>query len=98
MEVINLSLFAQTLASGIQSLNLQEAAPAFNPSHLAKALAIGLGTIGPGIGIGIIGGKAVEAAGRNPEVLSQIRTLMILAIAFAESLAIFALVIAFIIP
>ena len=70
----------------------------FNPTYLAKALAIGLGTIGPGIGIGIIGGKAVEAVGRNPEVISQIRTLMILAIAFAESLAIFALVIAFIVP
>jgi F-type H+-transporting ATPase subunit c len=69
-----------------------------NPTHLAKALAIGLGAIGPAIGIGIIGGKAVEAAGRNPEVISQIRTLMILAIAFAESIAIFALVISLIIP
>ena len=63
-------------------------------NSIAMALAIGLGAIGPGIGIGIIGGKAVEALGRNPEVASQIRTLMILAIAFAESIAIFALVIA----
>ncbi|OGK17609.1 ATP synthase F0 subunit C [Candidatus Roizmanbacteria bacterium RIFCSPHIGHO2_01_FULL_39_8] len=63
---------------------------------LATALAIGLGVIGPGIGIGIIGGKAVEAMGRNPEAESTIRNTMILGIVFAESLAIFALVIAFI--
>ncbi len=64
---------------------------------LATALAMGLGAIGPGIGIGIIGGKALEAIGRNPEVENKIRVNMILAIAFAEALAIFALVIAFLI-
>lgn len=63
---------------------------------IATALAIGLGVIGPGIGIGIIGGKAVEALGRNPEAESTVRNTMILGIVFAESLAIFALVIAFI--
>lgn len=63
---------------------------------LATALAIGLGVIGPGVGIGIIGGKALEAMGRNPEAEGTIRTTMILAIVFAESLAIFALVIALI--
>ncbi len=63
---------------------------------LATALAIGLGVIGPGIGIGIVGGKAVEALGRNPEAEASIRNYMILGIVFAESLAIFALVIAFI--
>ncbi len=63
---------------------------------LATALAIGIGTLGPGIGIGIIGGKAVEALGRNPEVEASIRTTMILGIVFAEALAIFALVIALI--
>jgi F-type H+-transporting ATPase subunit c len=63
---------------------------------LATAIAIGIGVLGPGIGIGIIGGKAVEALGRNPEAESSIRNTMILAIVFAESLAIFALVIAFI--
>lgn len=60
---------------------------------IATALAIGLGAIGPGIGIGIIGGKAVEALGRNPEAESAIRTTMILAIAFAEAVAIYVLVI-----
>lgn len=64
---------------------------------LGTALAIGLGAIGPGIGIGIIGGKALEAIGRNPEVESKVRTNMILGIAFAEAVAIYSLVIALII-
>jgi F-type H+-transporting ATPase subunit c len=64
---------------------------------IGAAIAIGLGVLGPGIGIGIIGGKAVEALGRNPEAESSIRSTMILAIALAEGLAIFALVIALII-
>ncbi|MBI3366299.1 ATP synthase F0 subunit C [Candidatus Roizmanbacteria bacterium] len=63
---------------------------------LGTALAIGLGAIGPGIGVGIVGGKAVEALGRNPEAESTIRNTMILAIAFAEAIAIYALVIALI--
>ncbi|MDO8609963.1 MAG: ATP synthase F0 subunit C [bacterium] len=63
---------------------------------LGTALAIGLGAIGPGIGIGIIGGNAVSAIGRNPDAESSIRTTMILALAFAEALAIYALVIALI--
>lgn len=64
---------------------------------LGTALAIGLGAIGPGLGIGLIGGRALEALGRNPEAEASIRTTMILAIAFAESVAIFALVVALII-
>lgn len=64
---------------------------------IGTALAIGLGAIGPGIGIGIIGGKAVEALGRNPEAEGSIRTIMILGIAFAEAVAIYALVISLLI-
>ena len=64
---------------------------------LAKALAIGLGAIGPGIAIGMIGAKAVEAIGRNPEASGKILVPMLLAIAFAEAVAIYALIIAFII-
>ncbi|MDQ3238886.1 MAG: ATP synthase F0 subunit C [bacterium] len=64
---------------------------------IASAIAIGVGTIGPGIGIGIIGGKAMEAIGRNPEALNVIRTNMILTVVFCEALAIFALLIALII-
>ena len=61
---------------------------------LAAALAIGLGVIGPGIGIGILGAAAMNAIGRNPEAAPQITTNMILAIAFAEALGIYALVVA----
>jgi F-type H+-transporting ATPase subunit c len=61
---------------------------------IATALAVGLGVIGPGIGIGIIGGKAIEAMGRNPEAESTIRNTMFLAIGLTESLAILAFVMA----
>ena len=62
---------------------------------LAKALAIGIGSIGPGLGIGFIGAKAMEAIGRNPEAAGRILVPMLLASAFAEAIAIYALVIAF---
>ena len=62
---------------------------------IAKALAIGLGAIGPAIAIGMIGAKAMEAIGRNPESASKILVPMLLAAAFAEAVAIYALVIAF---
>ena len=64
---------------------------------LATALAIGLGTLGPGVGVGLIGKGALEALGRNPEASSDIRTVLILSVAFAEAIAIYALVIALII-
>ncbi|OGM13457.1 ATP synthase F0 subunit C [Candidatus Woesebacteria bacterium RIFCSPLOWO2_01_FULL_39_23] len=64
---------------------------------LATALAIGLGMIGPGIGVGLIGKGALEAIGRNPEAGNQVTTTLILSIAFAEAIAIYALVIALII-
>ncbi|RLC68652.1 MAG: hypothetical protein DRI26_09905 [Chloroflexi bacterium] len=63
---------------------------------LAAGLAIGLGAIGPGIGVGIIGLGALQAIGRNPEARGPIMTNMILAIAFAEAIAIYALIIAII--
>lgn len=63
---------------------------------LAMAIAVGLGVIGPGIGIGIIAGRAAEAIGRNPEASGKIQSTMIIGIAFTEALAIFALVIGFI--
>lgn len=62
---------------------------------LAKALAIGIGAIGPGLGVGFIGAKAMEAIGRNPEATGKILVPMLLACAFAEAIAIYALVIAF---
>jgi F-type H+-transporting ATPase subunit c len=64
---------------------------------IAAAIAMGLGAIGPGLGIGILAAKALEAIGRNPEAASKIQTTMILAIAFTEAIAIYALVVALII-
>ena len=61
--------------------------------EIGAALAIGLGALGPGIGVGLIGAKAVEAIGRNPEASGLVQTNMILGIAFAEAIAIYALVI-----
>lgn len=62
----------------------------------AAVLAISVGSIAPAISIGLIGSKASEAIGRNPDAASKIQTSMILAIAFAEAIAIYALVIALI--
>lgn len=64
-------------------------------STLAKAIAIALGSIGPAIAIGMIGSKAMEAIGRNPEASGKVFVPMLLAAAFAEAIAIYALVIAF---
>ncbi|MFA6016582.1 MAG: ATP synthase F0 subunit C [Patescibacteria group bacterium] len=63
---------------------------------LTVALSIAVGAVAPALAIGMIGSKAVEALGRNPEAESAIRTTMILALAFAEAIAIYALVVALI--
>ncbi|HEX9014652.1 MAG TPA: ATP synthase F0 subunit C [Chloroflexota bacterium] len=62
---------------------------------LAAGLAMGLGAIGPGIGIGYGAGKAVEAIGRNPEIQGTILVPMLIGLGMAEAVAIYALVIAF---
>jgi F-type H+-transporting ATPase subunit c len=64
---------------------------------IAVAATIIFGTMMPAVAIGKIGTKAAEAIGRNPEAASKLQTAMILAIAFAEALAIYALVVALII-
>ncbi len=63
---------------------------------IGVGLAVGLGAIGPGIAIGLIGGKAIEAIGRNPEVAAKVQGIMILTIVFAEAIAIYSLVISLI--
>lgn len=63
----------------------------------ATAGAIAIGTIAPAIAIGWIGSRGADAIGRNPEAAPKIQTAMILAIAFAEAIAIYALVVALII-
>ena len=61
---------------------------------LGAALAIALGVVGPGVGIGILGAGAMGAIGRNPEAAGAITTNVILAIAFAEALGIYSLIVA----
>ncbi|HTY39601.1 MAG TPA: ATP synthase F0 subunit C [Candidatus Paceibacterota bacterium] len=56
-----------------------------------------IGTIAPAISIGLIGSKAADAIGRNPEAAPKVQTAMILSLAFAEAIAIYALVVALII-
>ncbi|HEX9664301.1 MAG TPA: ATP synthase F0 subunit C [Patescibacteria group bacterium] len=64
---------------------------------IMAGLTIAVGAIFPALAIGKMGAKAVESIGRNPEAAAKIQTVMILAIAFAEAIAIYALVIALII-
>lgn len=64
---------------------------------IAMALAAGLGVLGPAIGIGLIGGRAMDAIGRNPEASGKVVSNMVLAIVFTEALGILALVVSFII-
>ena len=64
---------------------------------LATSIAVGVGVLAPGIAVGMIGGSAMSGIARNPEATSKIQTNMVLAIAFAESIAIYALVVALII-
>ena len=66
-------------------------------TQVGAGLAIGLGAIGPGIGVGIAVSKAMEAIGRNPDAIGQIQTNMIVGVAFAEAIAIYALVVAILI-
>jgi F-type H+-transporting ATPase subunit c len=63
---------------------------------LAAGLAIGLGAIGPGIGVGLLVMGALQSIGRNPEAAGQIQTNMFIGIAFAEAIAIYALVVSLI--
>ena len=82
---MSLSVLAQQAASsGIDNKGL-------------AALTYGLAAIGPGIGIGYLVGKSVEAMARQPEAAGMVRTTMFLGIAFTEALALFGFVLAFII-
>jgi len=63
---------------------------------LAAGLAIGLGAIGPGIGIGILGYGAIQGLARNPEARGPIMTNMLIAVAMAEAIGIYALIVAII--
>ena len=64
---------------------------------LAAAIAIAVGGLGPGLAIGMLAAKAMEAIGRNPEARGPIQQNMILGLAFAEAIAIYAFLMALII-
>jgi F-type H+-transporting ATPase subunit c len=67
-----------------------------NSNNFIVGLTMAIGGFGPAIGIGMIVSKGLEAIGRNPEASGKIQTNMILGVAFAEAIAIYALVIALI--
>ncbi len=85
---LDLSMITTLLSVGSQALSAEGA------KFLAAGLAIALGVVGPGVGIGILGAGAMGAIGRNPEAAGAITTNMILAIAFAEALGIYSLIVA----
>jgi len=62
---------------------------------LAAAIAVGLGALGAGLGVGLIASKTVEGIARQPEMQGSLTTTMILGIAFVEAVPIIAAVIAF---
>jgi F-type H+-transporting ATPase subunit c len=64
---------------------------------IAAAATIAIGGLGPAIAIGMIGSRGLEAIGRNPEAAGKVQTSMVLGLAFAEAIAIYALVIALIV-
>lgn len=66
------------------------------PANLASGLTIAIGAIFPALAIGLIGSRAMEAIGRNPDASNKILPPMLLGMAFAEAIAIYALVIAFV--
>lgn len=65
--------------------------------NLAMAIVVGVGVLGPGIGLGMLVSKALEAIGRNPEAADKIQATMYIGIAVTDVLAIFAVVVGFII-
>ncbi len=86
MDQLLLNIVAQTQTTG--GLSPESA------RLIAAGLAMGLGAIGPGIGLGIGTWGATQAIGRNPDAEGPIRTAMILGLGFAEAVAIYSLVVA----
>ena len=63
---------------------------------LGAGLAIGLGAIGPGIGIGLIGGNTIQAMARQPGMAGRLQTTMFIALGMAEAIALLGFVLAFV--
>lgn len=66
-------------------------------ASLGRGLAFGLGTLGPGIGLGLLIRGAIESMARQPEAAGTVRTTMFIGIAVVEALALLGFVLAFII-
>lgn len=64
---------------------------------IATAGTIAVGAVAPALAIGMIGSRGLEAIGRNPEAAGKVQASMILGLAFAEAIAIYALVVALIV-
>jgi len=63
---------------------------------LGAGIAMGVGAIGPGLGLGMLIGKALESIARQPEVSGEIRTNMFIGIGVTEAVALYAFVVALI--
>jgi F-type H+-transporting ATPase subunit c len=95
--VVGVLFLLATGVAGAQEAAADNEFTSDSMKFLAAGLAMAIGSLGPAIGIGFLGGKAMEALGRNPEAAGAIQTNMILAIAFAEAIGIYALVVAILI-
>lgn len=95
--VVGAMFLLATGVAGAQEAAADNQFTADSMKFLAAGIAMAIGSLGPAIGIGFLGGKAMEALGRNPEAAGAIQTNMILAIAFAEAIGIYALVVAILI-
>ena len=82
--------------AAVLGLIAQAAETVTDVAPIGKGLVYGLAAIGPGIGIGIIFGKAIEAVARQPEARGQVQQLMFIGFALAEALALFGFVLFFI--
>lgn len=91
------AFLATTGIAGAQEAVADNEFTSDSAKFMAAGIAMGVGAFGPAIGIGWLGGKAMESLGRNPEAAGAIQTNMILAIAFAEAIGIYALVVAILI-
>jgi F-type H+-transporting ATPase subunit c len=77
--------------------NMLETVPmlAAEAGNFGPFLPLAFAGLGAGIGVGIVGGKAAEAVGRNPSAFGSILTMGIIGMALAEAIAIYGLIIAF---
>ncbi len=63
--------------------------------RVVGGLIIAIGSLGPGIGLGLIGARAMEAIGKNPDAFGKVLSAMLIAMAFTEAIAIYSLLLAF---